>query len=62
MTAQLDDFAAQPVDDLGLADVGTVFGGGEVGAFGLDASVDAGLAGNISVALDGKSAGQLKSP
>lgn len=51
MAAQLGDFAAQPVDDLGLADVGSVFGGGEVGAFGLDAAVDAGLAGDISIAL-----------
>lgn len=57
LAAQLGDFAAQPVDDLGLADVGSVFGGGEVGAFGLDTAVDAGLAGDISVALEGERAG-----
>jgi hypothetical protein len=47
----LGDFAAQAVDDLGLADVGAIFGGGEIGAFRFNAAVDAGLAGDISVAL-----------
>lgn len=54
MAAQLGDFAAQPVDDLGLADVGAVFSRGEIGAFGLDAAVDTGLAGDIAVALEEK--------
>jgi hypothetical protein len=51
LSAQLSDFAAQAVDDLGLADVSAIFGGGEIGAFGFNAAVDAGLAGDISVAL-----------
>jgi predicted methyltransferase MtxX (methanogen marker protein 4) len=53
----LGDFAAEAVDDLGLADVIAVFGGGEIGAFGLDAAVDAGLAGDIAVALGEERAG-----
>jgi hypothetical protein len=48
----LGDFAAQAVDDLGLADVRAIFGGGEVGAFRFNAAMDTGLAGDVSVALD----------
>lgn len=51
LSAQLGDFTAQAVDDLGLADVGAIFGGGEIGAFRFNAAVDAGLARDISVAL-----------
>lgn len=47
----MGDFTAQAVDDLGLADVGAIFGGGEIGAFRFNAAVDAGLARDISVAL-----------
>jgi hypothetical protein len=50
--AQLSDFAAQAVDDLSLADVCAIFGGSEIGAFRFNAAMDAGLAGDISVALD----------
>lgn len=41
--AQLRDFSAEAVDDLSLADVRAVFGGGQVGAFGFEAAAGAGV-------------------
>lgn len=50
--SQLRDLPAQPINDLGLANVRTIFSCREIRTFGLQAANNASVAGDRAIALN----------